>query len=162
MPTKRFELLEALCEQELTRPLQSCSPSEISAKDTLEYLWPLNDRFRPRLHQIKTVRYRKQYERAADQAIKDFALKGSEWDGIPLVVWRVLLERHQQASLVCIANIMANNLPLMQVPEELTAQARTKFAVVFLCYAMKLPYKLTDESALDIDSPFEHLSGKLH
>ncbi|WP_145491676.1 hypothetical protein [Yersinia rohdei] len=162
MPTKRFELLEALCEQELARPLQSCFPSEISANDTLEYLWPLNDRFHPRLHQIKTVRYRKQYERAADQAIKDFVLKGAEWDELPLVVWRVLLERHQQAILVCVANIMANNSPLMHVPEELTALARTKFAVVFLCYAMKLPYKLTDESALDIDSPFEHLFGKLH
>lgn len=129
----------------------------------MSYLWPLNERFRPRLHQIKTVRYRKQYESAADKAIGDFILSDSDWSNVPLVVWRVLLERHQQGITLCVANAMQRkNATLLHVPLGLSDMAKTKYAFAWLCYAMKLPYKVTDESALDIDTAFEHLAGKPH
>lgn len=162
MLKKQLELLEALCEQELNRPLQSCSPEALDGHDTMECLWPLNERFRPRLHQIKTIRYRKQHEKTADHAIRDFVLNNADWNDLPLVTWRVLLERHQQAITLCVANTMKKNASLMFIPSGLSESARTRFAVAFLWYAMKLPYPVTDESALDIDSAFENLSGKLH
>ena len=93
MQEKHFALLDALCRHELQNPLQSCQPESIDADTALEYIWPLQDRFRKRLHQLKTVRYRRQYEREADKAIRDYVLNDASWDDIPLVVLRVLLER---------------------------------------------------------------------
>lgn len=163
MQKKTFELLELLCQYELKKTLESCPPEPLTADDVMSFLWPLNARFRPLIHQIRTVRYRKQYEREADKAIREFVLRDSHWENVPLVVWRVLLERHQQAITVCVANKMhASDTTFMHAPFGLTDTAKTKFAVVWLCYAMKLPYPVHDESQLDIETSFENLSLKPH
>ncbi|MNF57137.1 hypothetical protein D3C84_386540 [compost metagenome] len=162
MSPEVIALLDEYCEQELNRPLSSCQPIPRSGSEVSKYLWPLNERFRPRIHQIKTVRYRKQYEKAADKALRDFLMHDADWHDLPLVVWRVLLERQLQMLVVCTANTLAGNLHFMPVPDELPVPARTKFAAVFGLYAMKLPFELTDESAIDIDSPFQHLHDQLN
>ncbi|BBR06991.1 TPA: hypothetical protein ACYFH0_001898 [Klebsiella pneumoniae] len=162
MQEKHFALLDALCRHELQNPLQSCQPESIDADTALEYIWPLQDRFRKRLHQLKTVRYRPQYEREADKAIRDYVLNDASWDDIPLVVLRVLLERYQQSIILCVANTLDKSRPLMHIPANLSPHAKTKFAVAFWLYLMKLPYEVTDESALDIDSAFAGLSDRLH
>jgi len=159
---KQHDLLEILCKQTLNRDLNDCLPVNYSPDDVLGFLWPMNELFRPRFHQIKTVSYRKQYERAADTAIENLVLKGAAWDTLPLTVWRVLLERHLQALIMCVANRAADNPVVMYAPVGLKPPALTTFSVVFWWYAMKLPYQVTDESALDIESPFAHLSGRLH
>lgn len=161
MSPKAMKLLEILCESELALPLASLRPILLGGYDTLECLWPLNDRFKPRIEQIRTINYRTQFEKAADEAIESYLTKDDDWSGLPLVVWRVLIERHQQAILMCVTNALAGNAGLMPVPVGLSQIARTKFAVAFLWYAMKLPYKVTDESQLDIETPFDHLNVRL-
>ncbi|ECI5214684.1 hypothetical protein DUQ17_22305 [Salmonella enterica subsp. diarizonae] len=162
MSPKAMKLLEMLCQTELALPLVSLKSVPLGGYETLECLWPMNDRFRPRMEQIKTISYRKQFEKAADEAIGSYLTKDDDWSGLPLVVWRVLIERHQQAILMCVTNALAENSGVMPIPAGLSESARTKFAVAFLWYAMKLPYKLTDTAQLDIDSPFDHLSTQLH
>lgn len=162
MKQETLHLLNNYCEQTIGQPLQSCRPFGLAGYDTLEYLWPVNEIFKPLLHRLKTVSYREQYETAADEAIRDFVLNDADLSLLPINVLRVLLERHQQAILLCVANAMAENENVIFMPVELSPSARTKFAVVFLWHAMTLPFPVTDESQLDIDSPFEHLSGRLH
>lgn len=161
MSPKAMKLLETLCLSELDQTLENVQPFPLGGYDTLECLWPLNERFKSRMAQIKTISYRKQFEKAADKAIEDFLIKDDDWSALPLVVWRVLVERHQQSILLCIANAVAENSAVIFIPSGLSDLARTKFAVAFLWYSMKLPYKVTDESQLDIDSPFDHLSTRL-
>ncbi|MCX2172115.1 hypothetical protein [Serratia marcescens] len=162
MSPKAHALMAEYCERVLHRPLESCIPTSLGGYETMGCLWPMNEVFRPRFEQIKTVRYRKQYEKAADEAIYNFVMHDADWANLPLVVWRVLLERHQQAILLCVANAIVENPAVMYVPADFTESARTKFAVVYLLYAMNLPYEVTDESKLDIDSPYEGLSERLH
>lgn len=162
MKQEALVLLNAHCEQVLGYSLESCRPVGLGGYDTLESLWPLNDIFRPHLHRLKTVRYKEQHEVAADEAIKNFVLNGDDWSSLSPVVLRVLLERHQQAILLCTANALADNPVVMYAPAELTGIDLTKFAIVFLWHSMSLPYPVTDESQLDIDAPFEHLSSRLH
>ncbi|WP_421173771.1 hypothetical protein [Aeromonas enteropelogenes] len=162
MSPEARELLEEYCEFVLNRPLSSCRPVPRNGSEGSEYLWPLNERFRPRIHQIRTVRYRKQFEKAADKALYDFVMHDADWSDLPLVVWRVLLERQLQMLTVCTANTLAGNHQFMYVPDELPMPARTKFAVAFWLYAMKLPFEVTDESALDIDSPSQLLPERLN
>ena len=161
MSPKAIKLLEMFCNSELNQPLESSQFVSLGGYDTLECLWPLNERFKPRMEQIKTISYRKQFEKAADDAIADFLMKDDHWSELPLVVWRVLIERHQQSILLCITNAVAGNSGLIHIPVGLSQTARTKFAVAFLWYAMKLPYKVTDESQLDIETPFDHLNVRL-
>ncbi|HGA8628018.1 TPA: hypothetical protein ACITOM_000086 [Salmonella enterica subsp. enterica serovar Mississippi] len=161
MSPNAMKLLEMLCQTELGLPLESLKPVPLGGYETLECLWPLNERFRPRMEQIKTISYRKQFEKAADAAIESYLTKDDDWSGLPLVVWRVLIERHQQAIIMCITNALSENAGFMPVPVGLSQTARTKFAVAFLWYAMKLPYKVTDESQFDIETPFDHLNVRL-
>jgi hypothetical protein len=156
MSPEVIALLDEYCEEVLNRPLSSCRPIPRSWSEASKYLWPLNERFRPRIHQIKTVRYHSQYERAADKAIRDFVMHDADWRDLPLVVWRVLLERQLQMLVVCTTNELAGNLHSMYVPDELPVSDRTKFVAVFGLYGMKLPFEVTDESAIDIGSPLQH------
>lgn len=163
MQKKTFELLEMLCFHELSSPLDLCRPIPHTPYETMELLWPLNDRFRPLIHQIRTVRYRKQYEREADRALRDFALNQADWKDIPLVIWRVLLERHHQALITCYANkLHRSDATMMHIPEGLSDDAKTRFATVWLCHGMKLPYPVRDESQLDIDNVIDHLPTSLN
>ncbi|OVZ94871.1 hypothetical protein CBW58_02020 [Yersinia frederiksenii] len=162
MQEKHLELLSELCIRDLQQPLEACPPESIDGDTALEYLWPLQDRFRPRLHQLRTISYRRQYEREADKAIRNYVLEDDDWSDLPLVVLRVLLERYQQAIILCVANVSAGNRSLMHMPVSLSLSARTKFVTAFWLYLMKLPYPVTDESALDIESAFSGLSDRLH
>ncbi|HCP1356247.1 MULTISPECIES: hypothetical protein [Escherichia] len=161
MSPKAIKLLEIFCETELKQSMDTVQFVSINGWETLERLWPLNERFTPRIEQIRTISYRKQFEKDADNAIEDFLMKDDDWSEIPLVVWRVLLERHNQATILCVTNALANNTELMHIPVGLSQSAQTKFAVAYLYYAMKLPYKVLGESQLDIESPFEYLNTRL-
>lgn len=163
MHKKTMELLESLCLHELSKPLLSCKPRPLKARDAMAFLWALNERYRPRVHQIKTVRYRKQFEREADNALRTLVLAGDDWSTLPLVVWRVMLERHQQALIVCVANdLHAPDAEMLHVPEGFSDRATAHFVAVWLCHSMKLPYPVTDESKLDIDSLSGNLPSGLH
>ncbi|EAB2190864.1 hypothetical protein FPN07_12740 [Salmonella enterica] len=83
MSPKAIKLLEMFCKAELNHPLESSQFVSLGGYDTLECLWPLNERFKPRMEQIKTISYRKQFEKAADDAIADFLMKDDHWSELP-------------------------------------------------------------------------------
>jgi len=143
------ELLEEYTERELGRPRDGLEPEFLSGWQVIEALWPLNDIFRPVWEQVSSVPYQAQYESAADQAIERYVFSGVVWDEqMPAGVWRVLLERQQQAIMVATANEIEGN-PLMPVPRGFPETARTGLAMLFLLHQMVLPFELQDLSALE-------------
>lgn len=161
MTPKQHELLDRYSELILDHPLKFYPPVMVSGRDTMSYLWPINDVLRPQIHRIQSMRYRKQYERDANKAIERFVFEDEKLENNTLPVLRVIAERHMQSLMLCVANQLANNL-VMPVPLGFPEQALTKYTILFLWYDMKLFYPITEKSAFDIDSPFEAVSGKLH
>ncbi|QBH95983.1 hypothetical protein EKN56_05950 [Limnobaculum zhutongyuii] len=162
MDDKHYSLLNLLVEKQTGTLLDNHTQRlPINGMQVLSYLWPLNQCFKNRFHQIKTVRYRKQFEREADTAIKNFIFHDSDWSEYPLIVWRILLERLIQSHILCIANEKANNT-VMYMPTGLSPSAKTKFSVLFLMYKMKLPYPVSNETTFDIDAVFPETTDNLH
>ena len=151
MEEKTFRLLQRLCESELAQPLEATPPTAITAWQAVDLLWPLNEFFRPHLDQIRSIRYEKRFEGEADDATERLAFS---WGSAALSTmspgaWRVLLERHQQGIEVAIANTKEAS-PFMLVPVGLSQDARRGFVVLFLLYAMKLPFPVADRSGLEL------------
>lgn len=161
MNDKHFSLLKSVAEQDTGLPLDTLEPIPVDGFSVISSLWPVNTVFRQKLSFINTVSYRHQYERDADKAIQQYALDDTDWSELPLITLRVLLERHVQSIMLCIANAQAHN-SVMNMPIGLSEAAKTKFAIVFLQYRMKLPYPIADQSALDFDSAFPEIAGRLH
>lgn len=131
-------MLELLCKHELGESLDAVQNIALDYFEVLECIWPLNDRFRPLMDELQHIAYQEEFEKAADDALEAFLLRNDDWSELPLVVWRVLLERHQQAILFCTTKSYGNEI--MYIPDGLSEMARTKFAVGFFLYAMKLPF----------------------
>ncbi|EAO0751044.1 hypothetical protein VPZ86_001273 [Salmonella enterica] len=159
---KQLELMDELCQKELSQPLENFPPKAFSSEEAQSCFWPLGEFFRPYIHQIETVHYRKQAEPDANRAIRDFVLYKKKWDNLPLIVWRVLLERYRQLQTVITLNIAAGNHRFMVLPVDVSNPLKLRFAVAGQLYAMKLPYKVNDQSLPDIDSLFAHRPPALH
>lgn len=115
----------------------------------VEIMWPFNDMFRSRLHDIRTVPYSAQYESEADAAITRLAESpDTAWVGVSDGAWRVLLERHIQMNIVALANEAAGN-PLMTLPPgpDLSEDdLRVGLALLWLL-KMKLPFPVEERSS---------------
>lgn len=159
---KQIELMNELCQIELNQPIRNFLPQIFSSNETQHCLWPLGEFFRPYFHQIEAIHYRKHAEPDANRAIRDFVLYEKKWDNIPLIVWRVLFERYRQLQTVITVNIAIENHQFMILPVGVDNPLKLRFAVARLLFAMKLPYKLNDQSLLDTDSLFAHRPPALH
>ncbi|EDA8477325.1 hypothetical protein ZA91_004489 [Salmonella enterica subsp. enterica] len=159
---KQLELMDELSQKELNQPIENVPPRIFSSKEAQCCFWPLGDFFRPYIHQIKTVHYRKQAEPDANRAIRDFVLYEKKWDNLPLIVWRVLFERYRQLQTVIALNIAAGNHRFMTLPVDACSPLKPRFAVAGQLYVMKLPYKVSDQSLSDSDSLFAHQPPALH
>lgn len=108
---------------------------------TIEALWPMNEVFRSYEALINSMPYSAEYERQADDALGLLA-QGREWtvDYPSPGVWRVLQERHVQAMTVAAANAAAGNAKVVPLPQRLPAQHHRIAAMLFLQWAMVLPW----------------------
>ncbi|EGT9726005.1 hypothetical protein JEA43_004501 [Salmonella enterica] len=159
---KQIKLMDELCQIELNQPIKNFPPQIFSSHEAQICLWPLGEFFRPYFHQIETVHYRKQAEHDANRAIRDFVLYEKKWDNLPLIVWRVLFERYRQLQAVIAVNVAIENHQFMVLPVGVDNPLKLRFAVARLLFAMKLPYKVNDQSLPDIDLLFVHRPPALH
>lgn len=114
----------------------------------LEIMWPLNDMFRARLHEIRVLPYSSAFEGEADAAVASLADNPSgAWKNISTGAWRVLLERHAQMIEVATANMIAGN-PLITLPPGpgLTDDELRVGLALLLLLQMKLPFPLRELS----------------
>ncbi|MEN2386429.1 hypothetical protein [Comamonas sp. A7-5] len=136
--------------REIGHPLDnSVAVEHMSGMQVVEALWPLNDVFRPVLEMVRSLPYQEQFEAAADDAIEQLVLKATPWALQQAPVWRILLERHQQAIVLAMLNERAGN-PLMPIPQGLPAAARQGAAMLFLLHQMKLPFPVADRTGLEL------------
>ncbi|ECC9274884.1 hypothetical protein DSM88_04690 [Salmonella enterica subsp. enterica] len=158
-PTQ-IELLDHICHEEKGVSLQDTPMRNLKGGDIIEILLPISEQFTPVISQISGFPYQSRYEQEADKAIKALVLRNTNWklETLPIEVWRVLLERHIQTILFCEEKAHLDSL--MFIPVGMTDRPKLKYAVVFWWYAMKLPYKVDEESTHDTLSRFHHLTGK--
>lgn len=119
----------------------------------IELFWPLNDMFRARLPELRSLPYDEAFEGEADAALIAFSERpdASAWASISPGAWRVLLERHQQMLVLAVANEKAGN-PMCAIPagaEE--ADQRIGLMLIWLL-RMKLPFPPADRSRLELPS----------
>lgn len=142
--------MQAYCESQHPGPLTRESMVQVSGWEATEALWPLNDMFRPCFEQIRCLSYDPRFELDADAAIEQMLQPGAlDWSGNSPGAWRVLLERHQQAIMVALANEFAGNL-LLPVPRSFNLKQRTVFVALFLLHSMELPFPVEDRSGFSI------------
>jgi hypothetical protein len=132
-------------------PLDSREPAYLGGWQVVEALWPLNQRFRPNLEQIRALPYQREFEREADAAIEAMAFErpDADWSGVSAQAWRVLLERQQQGIMLAIVNEIQGN-PLMPLPAGFPQDGRTVAAMLFVLYQMPLPFPVGDRSHLEL------------
>jgi hypothetical protein len=117
------------------------APRVLSGMNVVESLWPLNDLFRPHLNDVGELPYESRYEAEADAAIEGYVVNGEgAWTKLPAGVWRVLMERHQQALVVACANEAAGNAAFMTIPAALPEAAIRAAAMIYMLHGMTLPY----------------------
>lgn len=148
---KNFDLMTAFVERTLGRPIGATRPVKLSGADTAAALWELNDLFRTNLAQLRTLAYDPAFEAETDVVIEAVVMRypGATWSALSAGAWRVLLERHQQALVVALANEAAGN-PVMSIPEGFPESARTGAAVLFLLHGMTLPFPAADRSGFEV------------
>lgn len=120
----------------------------ITGRRYLEIMWPLNDLFRPRLHEIRALPYDPEFEAEADAAIERMAEDAAgAWAGLSPGAWRVLLERHLQMLVVATANMAVGNrlMTLPPGPPLTDEELRVALALLWLLQ-MKLPFPAVDRS----------------
>lgn len=120
----------------------------LDGMQAVEATWSLNDLFRAHWPQITSLPYVARLAGAADNAIESLAFGGG-WTAQdpPANVWRVLLERHVQAQMVAMANYAQGNHAVVPIPAELPPGAWQGAVLLFLHYAMKLPFPVADRAA---------------
>lgn len=139
------------------------APRMISGMDVVAALWPLNDLFRPHLGDVGALPYEPSSEAAADAAVEGYVVHGpSAWANLPAKVWRVLMERHQQALVVASANEVAGNSAFMAVPVDLPDASIQGAAMIYMLHGMELPYPVKQRSAAEFPQPGAPVSRVLH
>lgn len=137
------------------------APRVLSGMNVVEVLWPLNDLFRPHLKDVGELPYESRNEADADAAIEGFVARGEvAWCNLPAGVWRVLMERHQQALVVSCANDAAGNSAFMTIPAALPEAALRGAAMIYLLHGMTLPFPVKPRLASEfppVDAPATYL-----
>lgn len=151
-------------EKVLGQPINEFTPVQLSGWEVVEIVWPLNDFFRPKWHQINTLRYPSNFEKAANDAIERFVLNPGQktWENLEAGVWRVLLERHQQLIQMAIANEIAGNTVITHIPNGLQQIEKLCGIMLLLLHSMKLPWPPEDRSQLEPPGLYPPASMKLH
>nr|DAT05669.1 MAG TPA: hypothetical protein [Caudoviricetes sp.] len=147
---KKIKLLESFVLKVMGKRLEELPPISLSGAQALHALWSLNEEFRPNIEQIRSMKYDERFEADADRAIERRLFGETDaWRSLSAETWRVLLERHQQAIAVAMANEMAGN-PLMPIPFGLPESAYTNVVMLFLMHEMALPYPIDDWSSFEL------------
>lgn len=123
-------------------------PIALSAWETVEALWPLNDHFRPNHHAFRALPYSPVHEVQADEALVRFVFEGA-WGLVSIETWRVILERQQQAIMALPLHEMSGGRPRVYVPPMLPQSARTGAAILVELHGMKLPFPVTDRAGFE-------------
>ena len=125
---------------------ESAPMARITSSQVAELLWPLGEVFRPRLAEIRALKYDPKFAAAADSALDDWAtnLDITVLAQAPLGVLRVLYERHTQMLLVAMQNEKAGNMALTVLPHGLSADQQPIALALAMLRGMKLPYPPSD------------------
>jgi hypothetical protein len=159
---EKFDLFKKFIEQSLGKPLDDLTAMPVSGWRAVEALWPLNSKFKKNIHQIRSLPFDVTFCKEADAAIECLATKPfSSWDNLSAGAWRVLLERHQQAITVCLANELSKN-PVMPLPEGLSPDQETVAVAIFLLHQMALPFPAKDRSDFELPPGSAKASLRLH
>lgn len=135
----------------------------LSGMNIVEALWPLNDVFRPHLANVGMLPYEPRHEADADFAVESYVINGEEaWANLPAAVWRILMERHQQALVVACANEAAGNADFMTIPAALPETAIPGAAMIYMLHGMILPYPVKPRLASEFPRPGAPVSRLLH
>ena len=145
----RLELIRTYVQQATGRPLESFQPAPFSGWQVVQALWPLNERFRPHLAQIRTIIYDRVFEPEADLAVEALVLRGDDWVTISPRAWRVLLERQQQLLTVALM-LERTGQPMTRVPAQLAAGHQATVAIADVLHSMKLPMPPADRSGFEL------------
>lgn len=115
---------------------------------TITAVWPMNEVFRTHHAQIASLAYSPAFEAEADVALALLA-EGGAWSAArpSAGAWRVLYERHIQTIMLATANHAAGNAKLVPVPTALKPVHHKIAAMLFLQWAMELPFPLQNRSA---------------
>jgi hypothetical protein len=116
----------------------------------VELFWPLNDMFRARLRELRSLSYDPAFEAEADAALIAFSERpdAGAWSSISPGAWRVLLERHQQLLEVALLNEAAGN-PVTSLPRGLSEDDQRIGIMLLLLLRMTLPFPPADRSRLE-------------
>ena len=147
----RLELIRAYVQQTTGNPLESFRPAPYSGWQVAQALWPLNDRFRANLPQIRTITYDPMFEPDADLAVEALVLQGDDWSSISPRAWRVLLERQQQLLTVALM-LDRSGQPMTRVPAQLAAGHQATVAIADVLHGAKLPMPAADRTGFELPS----------
>lgn len=158
-----IDLMKRYAEKCLGLAWELKPPVSFTGMETVEALWPLNDLFRPMIHQIRSLDYDAAFCPEADQAIEQAMTQGLQlnWSQVSAGAWRVLLERQQQAIMVALANELEGN-SFFSVPEGFSSEQTTVFAMLFLLHGMELPWPPFDRSDFEIPQGSAQATLQLH
>lgn len=148
---KNVELAKAYFESILDKPFAEMQFVQLGGMQVLEILWPVNDIFRPRLHDIRAIPYSKHHSHEADAAIEAFSANpvAQAWQDLEPDVWRVLLERHHQTLMVAATNEV-QGAPLTSIPDGFPQNAVLPAVMLLLLHSMRLPWPPGDRSELEL------------
>lgn len=163
MKKEAFNKSKAYFEKILGNDLNKEPIIYLTGFEVIEFLWPLNDIFRPHLEKIKTIKYQPSCGLGANKAIEDFAKKPhpNTWSKLTPCVWRVLLERHQQFLVVAAANQASNNFQFSPLPKNLPEFAIMPGLMLLWLHSMELPWPPEDRSQIELPEAFHLGSMKL-
>lgn len=146
-----IDLLKEFAEQALGKSLAETTPVWLTGWETATALWPLNERFRTDLHQIRSLPYESAYEAEADAALWAFAFRksGADWADLSAGAWRVLLERQQQGISGALFN-EAQGREVIPVPSGLSPDELTAVAALLVLYRMTLHSPAADRAGFEL------------
>lgn len=142
------DALFAIFEKHCGIEWQQTEPVALSAWETIEALWPLNEYFRPNYQAFRSLQYSPAFEVKADEALTNFAITGA-WGLVSVETWRVILERQQQAITALPLHEMSGGKPWVYVPPTLPDAALTAAAVLVVLHGMKLPFPVADRASYE-------------
>jgi len=139
------DLYIAFIEKCVGRTIDEAVTMALSGEEVVDAMWPLNDRFKPKFHQIASLPYDAHYEKEADDAIEALVFKDDNWSSVSGQAWRVLLERQQQA--IVFFQLQADE-PFVPIPEDLSPVHYPAAAWLFVLRGWTLPFPVADRSGL--------------
>jgi hypothetical protein len=126
---------------------------KLSGWRIIELLWPLNDMFRARLHEIRGLPYRAEFEAEADAAIDalETSPNAKSWSTLSPGAWRVLLERHQQVlTAAAMMEATGEGQDTITIPAGLDEDHQRAALMLLWLRGMKLPFPVNDRAQLEL------------